>query len=1016
MSKKRKREPEPARLALASIYDKLADESQEERLLAAHSLLKDFGLKSANIEQTKQIITRLFRGLCSSRKAARLGYSVALTECLVEVNVQRGASIENGLPASSILDILDNETIPEGTNSGQDERDHYFGRLFGAEAVIKSNVLVKQQALVQWKRLLDLICDIANKKPWLKQECGWILYNCIKSFATSDTSVPDDYALDIVEKLTANKLIRTPEGLAIWLEVSANFPDAKLPKHVWKHRDPLSKGDISLLADVMKDAKARDNSDEDEHKSQGKAIWSAQLHFAWDVVLARLYSQAADIASSTRNGTHQKSDHKTINWEKFWSKAVEGKKYLSAGEAQTDLKIESLFAPTSSPERKHWGLLLVSKVLTDAPASLLPSIFRKNGMSCLMNALKGDDRYLQRTAQKTMQSLQKRVEAEPCDGGALLEGLLRATNFADFDTLTKTKAVEKLLSLTDEVGQRELVKTLRNCFQNTGVDDEKAAAIRRKHVLMLQGKLFEQLLTRVKNISQASGVMGTPDTQLSLAILKQWTDVAYFASGESEAGILAETRDLVKSRLSTHLEQLLKLGAPGKLLLHLTIMQIYKRDQRNRDRTVVEFDAAVRNVVNDSWEIYKSLSCSWDVPHTEGSAPSTDGLVLLYCLVMFQVYNGDAEAVEILEDLLGFQQSLVKEANKTKTSFEIADDQFDALIEMLLSFASKQSRFLRRMTNVVFEGIAPQVTSKGLQSLARILAIEENVEGQQEMFDAIDEDADTQDEDDSEASDDEMIDSDVEVVSLSSKASSNADSDNSEEGSEDEELAAFDAKLAAALGTRKLPNGVEDDDDSSTSGASDTDMDDDQMMVLDDKLVAVFHARQQETNKKREKKDAKENIVNFKNRVLDLIDVYLKVEYLASQSLDLLLPLLQVARKTKTRQLAIRACNILNDFCKRCKAANVPAYNDSPKGVKLLLALHTEAGKGASNAHANAASRASILVVKSLVNSGVKVVEVVDVYANTRKKMLTDKDYKVQAGLFTDWNNWCVSAREKFAE
>jgi DNA polymerase phi len=330
MSKKRKREPEPARLTLAGIYENLADESEEQRLRAAHSLLKDFEPKSTSVDQIKEIITRLFRGLCSSRKAARLGFSVALTEYLVEVHVQRGVSIEIGLPASLVLDILDNETTPEGNNSGQDERDHYFGRLFGAEAVIKSNILVKQQDLAQWKRLLDLISGIANKKPWLKQECGWILYNCIKSFAASGVAVPDDYALEVVEKLTAHKLIRTPEGLATWLEVSENFPDAKLPKHVWKHRDPLSKGDIGLLADVLKDAKTRANSDEDEHKSQGKAIWSAQLHFAWDVVLARLYAQAAPTTNGTTNGTHPKSDHKTINLDTFWAKAVEGNKILNS--------------------------------------------------------------------------------------------------------------------------------------------------------------------------------------------------------------------------------------------------------------------------------------------------------------------------------------------------------------------------------------------------------------------------------------------------------------------------------------------------------------------------------------------------------------------------------------------------------------------------------------------------------------------------------------------------------------
>ena len=311
-------------LTLAGIYEKLADENEDQRFQATLSLMKEFEPRSTSVEQIKVIITRLFRGLCSSRKAARLGFSVALTEYLVELNVQRGASIETGIPASSVLDILDNETTPEGNNSGQDERDHYFGRLFGAEAIIKSNILIKQQDLPQWKRLLDLICGIANKKPWLKQECGWILYGCIKAFASSRDPVPDDFALSVIGNLTAHKLIRTPEGLAIWLEVSQAFPDAKLPKDVWKHRDPLSKKDVTLLADVLKDAKTRSNSDEDEHKSQGRAIWSAQLHFAWDVVLARLYELANHSHNGEVNHKTNKKDHKVIDLADFWTKAVEG--------------------------------------------------------------------------------------------------------------------------------------------------------------------------------------------------------------------------------------------------------------------------------------------------------------------------------------------------------------------------------------------------------------------------------------------------------------------------------------------------------------------------------------------------------------------------------------------------------------------------------------------------------------------------------------------------------------------
>jgi DNA polymerase phi len=649
-------------------------------------------------------------------------------------------------------------------------------------------------------------------------------------------------------------------------------------------------------------------------------------------------------------------------------------------------------------------------------------------MSCIINALKGDDRYLQRTAHKAMQSFQMRVEAEPEATATLLEDLLRATNFVDFDKLTKTKTMEKLLGSD---AQLSVAKILGDMHHLIGTEIVEDAAARRRQLILLQGRFFTQWMSRPENVQPTPKNVPNPASPLILSyappleVLRSWIEVAYFTAQEQDPAFSDETRGVAKAKLSTHLEQTLKAGALGKEMLRAAIGEINERE-KNGEQSVIAFAPAVKSIIDHGWQRFESLGVfsdsSGDIESADfdgKNTPFREGLLLLYCLTLFQVYNGDAEAVEILEDLITYHEQY--EAQSIQNDSQTAEDQSDALIEILLSFASKPSKFLRRMINIIFEGFAPQVTSKGLESLLRILATKESVEGQQEMFDAADEDANSQDEDEEDASDVEMVDSDVEVVSVSSSSESDSEDDEADTGtedSEDEELAAFDAKLAAALGTRKLTNGAtEGDDSSSTSGASDTDMDDDQMLTLDQKLAEVFRARQQETSKKQTKKDARETIINFKNRILDLLDIYLKAEPLASQSLYLLpLPLLTLARRTKTKQLADRACTILNDYCKRCKGVNVPACTDHVAGLELLRSLHAEAATGASNAHANAASHASILVVKSLVNSGVGIGEVVDVYALTQKRMLTERKWKVQAGLFTDWNNWCVSARERFAE
>ncbi len=216
------------------------------------------------------------------------------------------------------MDILETQTVAEGGTSGQDERDHYFGRVFGAEAVLKSGFLFRKPNPDQWKRVLDLICELAIKKPWLRQECGWVV---LTSIASGGPDVPEQFAVDSVEVLVANKLIRTPEGLAIWLTTARLFPDAKLPKAVWKHGDPLATKDVNLLADILKDARSQPQADA-ESEAQGSARWSATLHFAWDVVLGELFR---DLGPSSHNGLHYVEDKNgRVTFALFWQKAVDG--------------------------------------------------------------------------------------------------------------------------------------------------------------------------------------------------------------------------------------------------------------------------------------------------------------------------------------------------------------------------------------------------------------------------------------------------------------------------------------------------------------------------------------------------------------------------------------------------------------------------------------------------------------------------------------------------------------------
>lgn len=85
-------------------------------------------------------------------------------------------------------------------------------------------------------------------------------------------------------------------------------------------------------------------------------------------------------------------------------------------------------------------------------------------------------------------------------------------------------------------------------------------------------------------------------------------------------------------------------------------------------------------------------------------------------MTLLQVYNGDADAVSMLDELqFCYTKFLGDEKSKDETS-----DASDTLVEILLSFASKQSQLFRRMSEQVFSAFADKVTATGLESLTSV--------------------------------------------------------------------------------------------------------------------------------------------------------------------------------------------------------------------------------------------------------------------------------------------------------
>lgn len=399
-----------------------------------------------------------------------------------------------------------------------------------------------------------------------------------------------------------------------------------------------------------------------------------------------------------------------------------------------------------------------------------------------------------------------------------------------------------------------------------------------------------------------------------------------------------------------------------------------------------------------------------------GNTSAAEGFILLYSLTLIQVYNGEGDAVMMLDDLDTSHKEMVKRDTKGTQGGS------DSFVEIVLSFLGNPRTLFRKIGAEAFSIFAAEVGSEGLQSLTDVLDTEENFEGQRELFDQNNVDGDEVAEDQSDN------DSDVEMVEGAGRDSEDAGSgasnldnedksgsDNDSDSEDDAELVQFNNMLAMTLQTSKPDmNGDAAEDTSDGS-----DMDDNQMMALDQQLSKIFQQRSQVTSKKKDREGAKQNMVQFKSRVLDLLAIYLKEQYSNPLTLDLLLPILRRTRASANKQLADKASKLLKTHVdaqnQKKHKASLPKPGDIDAVWEILGGIHEEAKLGGgAKTHADTCSSASLFLVKVLIGldrdnySGV-----VDIYAETQKQWFMDKKSSLQPALLTAFQSWSLNVRNQ---
>ena len=590
----------------------------------------------------------------------------------------------------------------------QEERDHQFGRLFGAESIIKSGILFQPSTeLEAWSNILDIIYELAKKKPWLREECGFILYNSVQILKGKEVK----YAQLMINKLVANGLSKTSQGVAIWLGITATFPSIDLPHGVWHHEDPLNRKESSKLIKILMEAPAIASSQEDpESQVTIKGTWGTKLPFAWEVVMAGLL----DVQLGQQQQSAKYS--KRIEFAKFWEDCIDSK----SSHLQEDLMLrrpEALFATSSSEERKYWGFLLFWRMIPTASVNVLPDLFTKNLMRCLTNQLASPERYLHRAAEKSIKAIIARAHSNPNTRAPIIKALLDpVTGEANFDKITKTKTVETLTSLIDDPAFEQVVEIYENLILRPGVEDEKTAASRRQSAA-------DQLVSAVRSLQLHPTKDGlaksecTLNTRRILALLARF---AYFDvdNASDDRGISPNpkvsqaSQEMFRTRISSCLSSLVakSVGEPSHFAYEL-VCDIRSGAENTKHPSTLNADDNVRNLLNEAWQVLSKV-------HTQSSLGLDAemryfcALELLYSLTILQVHNEEADAVGILVELNDNFKPLLHKKKRPRDSA--------MLIEILLSFIARPSQLFRRLSQQVFTACASELDDTALQSMIKV--------------------------------------------------------------------------------------------------------------------------------------------------------------------------------------------------------------------------------------------------------------------------------------------------------
>ncbi|KAG6831186.1 hypothetical protein H0H92_012326 [Tricholoma furcatifolium] len=944
---------------------------------------KTDGLDLLNAQDVAYSIRRLLRGLASPRESSRLGFAVALTELFSRIQT---------VTCSQIVTLIVDGTTTQGSMTGQEERDVLFARLFGLTSVIQSGLIVRSGSLTtsassaadastlsSFEETIKLLIALGEKKSWLRESAWWTISLAVDALKSSEITWKDDAVNTLIRQLFVEYDLWSPEKVALALKLQTSYPEQdwrKLFSPIFKNPELLNTGNLQNLARILKESAAESAEGNDNPKTT-TGNWKPQLHFVWDIIIEQLLP-GPNSALSPRG-----------SFQEFFRIVVD----------------ESLFSSTTSAERKYWGFQVFQKALPRVTQESMPMLFTKNFMRTWINHLSKPDRHLHKIARQVVTDIQAFVKGNPHLGFALICQLTGVHGSQQFDKLTKTKTIENILTSMDTEGIKNYITYLLgqvNVLSGESTEDVHAINSRRSWII-------EQLGALIRSGSIPKGddwIQSILDWLVvhGLFIVKKKTEKSPFTALHSLPNLvfsddlrqscrnklLACIGDLntqtaiVKSGDKT--SKMSAVASDGEFWVSKVLKTIQTLNEDSKHVTLLNpLDEEVLMHCTKAHELITQLK------NVTGERQETaKGAELLLSATVLQQYCSDEDDeldTEALEASIDGATRMFPQGKKSKKgrksatveATEPAPEPIDIFVDTIIGFLEKSTAYMRTVGNQVFALLSSAVQ----ESTIDLIVTQLERRDPSELL---------EDEDDDEMSGIEETNDSVDDGAEESEESEAGEDD--EDSNDEEEDVELRRKIEEALRV----NGIE-----AATGESDEEelMDDDQMMAIDEQLAAVFRSR---TNEKKAGKgvDAQREATHFKNRVLDLVDTFVKKQPTSPLVLRLIPRLIDLVSGTGSdeRQLSDKAKGILRS--RIAKSKDIPVNVDVESTMTIATDVHTRARKVHSSDMVATLSQCSLYLSKILAHSQSEQ-PIIQLYRESLLDFLTRKNSALNSNFFQDY-------------